>query len=214
MSSSTKKTAGRRKKSSEDSIETQSPEAKPTVKDWSRDQNTNDTDNDNEKNTEVKLETNRDDNNRYYGRPRYTSVLNFDRNEVAKLEDKKVNELNISDLLKVLIRRGEEQENITVRKECGVLLRKLNGERLYQSNYHPNNYQNTQTQQMPPLPAMPQVSLTPQAPSDEFVEYRRTNYRGGYRGGFRNNYRGNGYGNRGGFRENHSTTNSMNPTPQ
>jgi len=200
MSSTNKKAIGQRKKSSDEPVPNQSPESVPVVKDWSRGRNINENDkgNDSESNSEG------DNQVQNQQHSRRASVLDFDRNDVAKLEEKKVSELNISDLLKVLIRRGEDQENITVRKECGVLLKKLNGERLRYNHYRPQQFQTTHPSQM--------HVQAPQPPSDEFVEVRHNAYRGGYRGGFRGGYRGgyrgngNGYGNHMGFRENNNST--------
>lgn len=86
----------------------------PVVTNWSRDSNHDDSAGSNNGDTQDA------------GKP---SVLDFNRDEVAGFENKTVSELSITQLLQVLVRRGEVQENITVRKECGILMKKLHGER-------------------------------------------------------------------------------------
>lgn len=58
------------------------------------------------------------------------SVADFDRNTVRELESKMVNELNMDDLLKVLIVRGEDQKNPVVSGGCERLLKQINRERV------------------------------------------------------------------------------------
>ena len=67
------------------------------------------------------------------------TILDFNREEVAGFENKTVSELSITQLLQVLVRRGEVQENITVRKECGILMKKLHGEPLRKNPRRFNN---------------------------------------------------------------------------
>lgn len=60
------------------------------------------------------------------------SVVDFDREEVAKFESKQVSELSVPELLKVLIRRGEDQKNPNpiVSGGCERLLRQISRERM------------------------------------------------------------------------------------
>ena len=67
------------------------------------------------------------------------TILDFNRDDVADFENKTVSELSITQLLQVLVRRGEVQENITVRKECGILMKKLHGEPLRKNPHRFNN---------------------------------------------------------------------------
>jgi len=58
------------------------------------------------------------------------SVIYFDRDEVAALENKTVKDLSTEDLIKVGIIRGEQQKNPVVAGELKKLLKKINGERI------------------------------------------------------------------------------------
>ena len=58
------------------------------------------------------------------------SVADFDRDTVRELESKNVSELNIDDLLKILIVRGEDQKNPVVSGGCERLLKQINRERV------------------------------------------------------------------------------------
>jgi hypothetical protein len=127
------KTTGRKPKTTKSSDEApEHTEPQLTNNDWKREPKTEQTNNNGNGNGNVN--TNPYDNapdNEHQRRP---SVMAFDRNEVATYENKKVSDLSISDLLKVLVRRGEVQENITVRRDCGFLMKKLNGERVFNNN--------------------------------------------------------------------------------
>ena len=63
-------------------------------------------------------------------RPRKPSVFDFDRDEIAELEKKKVSEISTEELLKVVIRRGEQEKNPVLFGGCGRILKQINGERL------------------------------------------------------------------------------------
>ncbi len=63
-------------------------------------------------------------------RSKKPSVLNFDRDEVAELEKKKVSEVSTEELLKVVIRRGELEKNPVLFGGCSRVLKQINGERL------------------------------------------------------------------------------------
>lgn len=62
--------------------------------------------------------------------PRQPSVVDFNRDEVRELESKKVSELGLEDVLKLLIVRGEDQKNPIVSGGCERLLRQINRERI------------------------------------------------------------------------------------
>jgi hypothetical protein len=66
----------------------------------------------------------------YEQRERKPSVFHFDRDDVAKLESKKVSELSSEELLKVVVRRGEQEKNPVLSGGCGRVLKQINGERL------------------------------------------------------------------------------------
>lgn len=65
------------------------------------------------------------------------SVADFDRSGVLLLEDKKVSELDSGELLKVLVRRGEDTLNPAQSKGALRLLQQLHGEVLRK---HPSSY--------------------------------------------------------------------------
>lgn len=75
-------------------------------------------------------ESNNASDNSRNARPRKPSVLDFDRDEVAALEKKKVSEISTEELVKVVIRRGELEKNPVLFGGCGRLLKQINGERL------------------------------------------------------------------------------------
>ena len=64
------------------------------------------------------------------------SVANFDRTLVQALEVKTVSDLNIDELLKVLITRGENQLNPALAAGATKLLRQLHREVLHQRTHH------------------------------------------------------------------------------
>jgi hypothetical protein len=59
------------------------------------------------------------------------SIANFDRKEVDEYETKVASELKIDQLLKLLIRRGEQQLNPALAKGSEKLLRQLNCEYIH-----------------------------------------------------------------------------------
>ena len=61
---------------------------------------------------------------------RRKSVCDFDREDVARFETSKVEELTNEDLLKVVIRRGEMQKNPVLSGGCKRVLKQINLERL------------------------------------------------------------------------------------
>jgi len=97
------------------------------------------------------------------------SVLDFDREEILKLESKTVSELSVLELLKILIRRGEvaDPPNPIISGGCERLLKQISRERMNkpQQNFNKEH--------------------------DNEFKYRRGGYRG-FRGGFRGAYRGRG----------------------
>lgn len=71
-----------------------------------------------------------------YHKKEFTSVTDFDRNKARELEYKKVKDIGINDLLKVLITRGEDVDNpnITLKNHARNLMKMLNGERIPRRN--------------------------------------------------------------------------------
>lgn len=59
------------------------------------------------------------------------SIANFDRKEVDEYETKVASDLKIDQLLKLLIRRGEQQLNPALAKGSEKLLRQLNCEHIH-----------------------------------------------------------------------------------
>jgi len=72
---------------------------------------------------------------------RFESVTDFDRSKAQELEQKKVKDLGINDLIKVLIIRGEDIDNpnITLRNNAKNLMKMLNGERIPRKKGNPKN---------------------------------------------------------------------------
>lgn len=58
------------------------------------------------------------------------SVLDFDRQEAAKLESSKASDLTNDQLLMILVTRGEAQKNPVISSGCERVLRQINRERL------------------------------------------------------------------------------------
>lgn len=79
------------------------------------------------------------------------SVLDFDRNEIAPLEEKKVSECNDEELLKILIRRGEMKKTDTIFGPCKSALQRMNGESTYQPREFKSFNQNKFQQQQRPF---------------------------------------------------------------
>jgi hypothetical protein len=87
----------------------------PTIKDWSKESKHIEDDDFVDEPVEESSETKK-------------SVLDFDRVEVGLLDVGEVAKLSNEDLLKVLVRRGEEQKNPAVASGCKKVLRQINFE--------------------------------------------------------------------------------------
>lgn len=218
MSGAGKKTTGRRGKMSESTTKEataasgsaeQQPSAQPPVqdaqgvKDWSRVD---------EEEEEV-IDTGSEE-----PKPRRQSAFNFDRQEVGKLCDRKVSELNLEQLLQYTIRMGEEQKNPVVVQGCGRVLKMINGERMGGRHFEPR-FNGPRRDFVPrneadraevggPTGNDEDQSTVSAGPSgyrgdDRSGGYRRGGGGGGYRGRYRDEgYRGGNNSNReGGYRE-------------
>lgn len=101
------------------------------VADWSKESNQlndNKVESENEQGSQVHTEE-----------PKKKSILDFDRDEVSLLEHKKVSDLNLNDLLKVLIRRGEVNQNPVLGGGCKRLLKQINSERFDKTKKPPRS---------------------------------------------------------------------------
>lgn len=64
------------------------------------------------------------------------SCLDFSREEIRELEDSSVTDISDEDLIKILIRRGEENKNPIIQTDCENLLKKINREPFFNDNKH------------------------------------------------------------------------------
>ena len=133
MASNGKKAGGRKPKSPKDEqVSTQpteveqpiqdSPQSAPVVTDWSKESSKID----------------EDDFEDVESSPQTKSVLDFDRTQVAAIDVGDVAKLSNEDLIKILVRRGEEQKNPAIAAGCKRLLRQINGE-TSRRPHHPNS---------------------------------------------------------------------------
>jgi len=112
-------------------IESQTTHEAPVITNWSRESNV-------EQNEEEISEDEETTETRTFIKRK--SVMDFDRNEIATYEGKKVAELTVNDLLKVLIKRGEDQTNPIVSGGCERLLKQINRERIGRRPMRHNNF--------------------------------------------------------------------------
>ena len=100
----------------------------PVITNWSRESNVEPVD-------DLKVE---EETNTFHKK----SVSDFDRSEIGALEDKKVSELTVNDLLKVLIKRCENSDppSPIVSGGCERLLKQINRERIGKPFIKHNNF--------------------------------------------------------------------------
>jgi len=65
---------------------------------------------------------------------KFISVLDFNREEIKKLEEKKVLDLSTEDLIKIVIRRGEIEKNPPISRGVSKVLQQINLETIGKSD--------------------------------------------------------------------------------